>query len=410
MVTFEVSAADIVQIVRDLCEQKGLQLEMIDATDDRAQHKCFTVWYVFNAPQEQAFIVPYIRVAEDEKFPSVADIAPAMGWCERKIKDMFGLQATGSSDERRLLLHENFPDGFYPLRKDVAWNAQPPTARGSYAFQHVEGEGLYEIPVGPIHAGIIEPGHFRFSMAGESIMLLEARLGYVHKGHEKLFETLPLDQKLRLSEKISGDSSFSHSLAFCQAIEQLAGITVPERAKYLRTIYAELERIACHIGDIGFIMLDTGFNFGGSQGQRLREGIMCINERLTGSRFLRGVTTFGGVTKDIAKTDQTQLAKELTAWLRDANEVIAIANNTQSFINRAKTTGILQPQIARAYGALGWLRARLVCKPTPALIIRMLLIRSLQTVLRSSKTAMCMHVFACAFKRCRTLLLCCARH
>ncbi len=349
---FEVAPADISSVISAL-QSKNLSLAMIDATDERTTKKCFKIWYVFSAPTENLFIIPYIRLVGTEQFPSVAAIAPAMGWCERKIKDMLGLTPTGNPDQRQLLLHENWPKDLYPLRKDFAIDTHPKTATGTYEFAKVDGEGIYEIPVGPIHAGIIEPGHFRFSMAGESITLLEARLGYVHKGHEKLFEFLPLAQKVRLAEKISGDASFSHSLAFCQAVEQIAGIKIPERAEYLRTIYAELERLACHIGDIGFMMLDTGFNFGGANGQRLREIIMRINQRLTGSRFLRGVNAVGGVTKNISKTDQNKLVKELKSWLRDANEVIAIAENSATFMNRVKTAGPLDPVVAQDYSAVG---------------------------------------------------------
>lgn len=354
VIAFEVAANKIEHIIANLCVDEGLTLAMIDATDERAKCKCFKVWYVFSLPGG-AFVVPYIRIARSRQFPSVAHIAPAMGWCERKIKDMFGLHPSGVDvDDRRLLLHENWPDDNYPLCKNFNANAKPKVVKGKYVFHEVEGEGIYEIPVGPIHAGIIEPGHFRFSMAGEQIVLLEARLGYVHKGHEKLFEVLSLDQKVRLSEKISGDSSFSHSLAFCQAIESLSGIEVTERAKYLRTIYSELERLACHIGDIGFIMLDTGFNFGGSNGQRLREAIMQINQRITGSRFLRGVNEIGGVSKDIQKSDYAKLAAELKKWLKDANEVIDIALNSSTFMNRVKTTGVLNPVVAKDYGAVGY--------------------------------------------------------
>jgi Ni,Fe-hydrogenase III large subunit len=272
---------------------------------------------------------------------------------ERKIQSFFGLTAVGNPDNRPLILHENWPENVYPLRKDFALHTRPGTAKGKYEFQRVNGDGIYEVPVGPIHAGIIEPGHFRFSLAGESIMLLEARLGYVHKGTEKLFESLSLKDQLKLSEKISGDSSFSHSLAFCQAIEQLADITVPVRAKYLRTVYAELERLANHLGDIGALMLDAGFNFGGAHGAHLREIAVRINQQLTGSRFLRGVNAVGGVTKDIDNQSAKDVAAQLSALLKDFNEVITVAEDSASLLNRLKSTGPLLPQIANDYSALG---------------------------------------------------------
>jgi Ni,Fe-hydrogenase III large subunit/Ni,Fe-hydrogenase III component G len=354
IVSFEVSPENINQIVKELTSDKKLTFKLVDATDERADSSCFKIWYVFGAPGVGLFVAPYIRLsAKSTQFPSITPEIHAASQYERKIHDFFGLEAVGNPDHRRLLLHENWPEGHYPLRKDFDAHTRPVAATGKYEFQRVEGEGVYEIPVGPIHAGIIEPGHFRFSMAGESIVLLEARLGYVHKGHEKLFENLDLAGKLRLSEKISGDSSLSHSLAFCQAVEQLANITVPARALCLRTIYAELERIANHIGDIGFIMLDTGFNFGGANGQRLREMVMRINEGLTGSRFLRGVNAIGGVTKDISDEQSAALGAELTALQVDFEEVIAIADDCASFQNRIRTAGPLAISVARAYGAVG---------------------------------------------------------
>lgn len=146
----------------------------------------------------------------------------------------------------------------------VAYNGALPKGEGmEYVFQKVESEGIYELPVGPVHVGIIEPGHFRFSLLGEEVVSLEARLGYKHKGVEKLFEVLPMQKKIHLAERVSGDSSFHHSLAFCQAVEAITGPTVPERARLLRTLFAECERLANHFNDIGFIMMDTAYTFGG---------------------------------------------------------------------------------------------------------------------------------------------------
>ncbi|HEY5667788.1 MAG TPA: NADH-quinone oxidoreductase subunit C [Candidatus Saccharimonadales bacterium] len=354
VVTFEVDASKINDVARYLYADQRLTLKVIDATDERVQSKCFKVWYVFGLPDEALFVVPYIKLTgKTTSFPSVTPTIHAAGQYERKIRTMFGLEPIGNPDSRPVILHENWPQGVYPLRKDFDASTRPAVANGTYEFQKVEGEGVYEIPVGPIHAGIIEPGHFRFSVAGESIMLLEARLGYVHKGHEKLFEQLPMPAKLRLAEKISGDSSFSHSLAFCLAIERLAGIVVPERANYLRTIYAELERVAAHLGDIGFIMLDTGFNFGGANGARLREMVMRINERLTGSRFLRGINTIGGVTKDITDEQASELSNDLRTILKDFLEVIGIIEDSASLNNRLRGAGPLAIGVGLDYGVVG---------------------------------------------------------
>lgn len=351
--TFEVAVADIQAVVADLHNVRGLTLKLVTATDEREQNGCFKIWYVFAAPQENIFIVPYIKLIDELEFPSVALVYPETFNYERLINTFFGLTPLGHPDTRPIILHENWPASVAPLRKDVDWNVHPADAQGTYEFGEVEGEGIYEIPVGPIHAGIIEPGHFRFSMYGESMMMLEPRLGYTHKGSEKLFETLSISDGVRLSEKISGDSSFSNSLAFCQAIEQLGKITVPKRALYLRVVYAELERLANHLGDIGAIMLDTGFSFGGSNGSRLRELVMRINERLTGSRFLRSVNKIGGVSKDMSEQDSARLLLDLESIAKDFAEVIAIAENSASLNNRLRGTGIVSRSTAINYGAVG---------------------------------------------------------
>ena len=350
---FEVSHSSIKEVVCDLYRKHNLPLKTITAADEREENGCFKIFYVFGVPKENVFLAPFIRIESFGEFPSLTlDIHEASTY-ERKIKTFFGLNPKGHPNPRSLILHENWPEGAFPLRKDFNWQTRPKEANTTFEFYKIEGEGIYEIPVGPIHAGIIEPGHFRFNVAGEEIINLEPRLGFVHKGSEKLFEVLPMEKKLVLSEKISGDSAFSHSLAFCQAVESLGGINVPERAKYLRVVYAELERLVNHLGDIGFIMLDTGFNFGGANGSRLREMVMQINERLIGSRFLRGVNIFGGVAKDIDKQAADKLMEDLENIINDFSQVIEVAENSDSLLNRLKGTGIVSGQIAKDHGVTG---------------------------------------------------------
>ncbi len=350
---FEVAISEITAVVSDLCLHNKLSLKLITATDERAENGCFKIWYVVGVPKDNLFIIPFIELENTTEFPSLSRIIYEALDYERKIQTFFGLTPIGCRDSRPIILHENWPADVFPLRKDFDWQTRPPKGSGSYPFQEVKGEGIYEIPVGPIHAGTIEPGHFRFSVAGERIVLLEPRLGFTHKGSEKLFEVLSLDNKIRLSEKLSGDSSFSHSLAFCQALQTLSNIRVPVRARYLRVIYAELERLANHFGDIGAIMMDTGFNFGGSQGARLRELVMQKNERITGNRFLRHVNVIGGVSKDIGDREKSALSLELENIGKDFSEVIAVAENSTSLLNRLKGTGVLSALIAKNHGVVG---------------------------------------------------------
>ena len=159
---------------------------------------------------------------------------------------------------------------------------------GEYAWIRAEGEGVYEIPVGPVHAGIIEPGHFRFQAVGEDVVNLEERLGYVHKGIEKRFESLPWAEGHRLAGRVSGDTTVAHALAWCMAYESLAGCAVPERAHWLRALLLERERIANHLGDLGAIANDAAFAFFWHQMMRLKEGLLRTNRALFGHRAPHG--------------------------------------------------------------------------------------------------------------------------
>ena len=195
---------------------------------------------------------------------------------------------------RRLVRHEHWPKGSHPLKKGFSWNRVLERVQGQYAFRKIQGEGVFEVPVGPIHAGIIEPGHFRFSVAGEPIMQLELRHFWKHRGVEKLFEQLPLMDAVPLSERVSGDTSVGHSLAYCQTVETLLGMEAPPRARYVRSLVLELERLHNHIGDVGAICNDTAYALAHAHCGRMKEQLMQLNDRLTGSRFLRGVNCVGG--------------------------------------------------------------------------------------------------------------------
>lgn len=354
LILFEVSSSELTAVCSELYTTKKLPLKTIKATDQRKETGDFRIYYVFGVKKENIFLVLCLKLKNTTDFPSITPVIHEATRYELEIKSFFGLNPIGHpQDSEQFILQENWPPNAYPLRKDFDWNKRAPIAHNPYKFQKVEGEGIYEIPVGPVHAGIIEPGHFRFSVAGEEIVSLEPQLGYTHKGSEKLFETLPLEKKVKLSERISGDSSFAHSLAFCMALEDLYEINIPSQANYLRLIFAELERIANHFNDIGFIMNDTAYSFGGANGGRLREYIMQWNERLTGSRFLRGVNAIGGVTKNISDKDKKGLTEDLRKINKDFSEVIEIAENNESLINRLKRTGTLKLQPALDHGVLG---------------------------------------------------------
>jgi Ni,Fe-hydrogenase III large subunit/Ni,Fe-hydrogenase III component G len=359
VIVFKINPDQLVKVCRELYYVHKLRLKLIRAADERKESGVFKIFYVFGLPHEEFFLAPYIELKDTFEFPSLAREIFESSLYEREIHSFFGLTPIGHPYMRVFILHENWETKLFPLRKDFNGTMRPKMVNGTYEFQKVAGEGIYEIPVGPVHAGVIEPGHFRFSVAGEEIVALEPKLGYVHKGTEKLFETLPLAEKLRLSERVSGDTSFTHSLAFCQAVEKLAGITVPPRALHLRVIYSELERLANHLNDVGFILNDTAFSFGGSNGTRLKERVMQLCEQFTGSRFLRGVNTFGGVAKDISDEELKGLVKELAVIKEDFDEVVAITEDNETVLNRLKGTGVLDKQIAIDHG-VGGIAARAV--------------------------------------------------
>jgi Ni,Fe-hydrogenase III large subunit len=331
-----------------------LPLKTAFATDDRSHDESFKIYYVFGVPQENYFLVPFLTLREKTEFPSLTSVIHELSWYELEIYTFFGLFPVGHAKVHSLILHGNWPSTLYPLRKDFKWDKRPEIIKeNNILFEVIKGEGSYELPVGPIHAGIIEPGHFRFSLAGEEIVGLEPYLGYTHKGIEKLFETLPLDEKIRLSERVSGDSSYSHSLAFCQALESLSNVTISQRTAYLRVIFAELERLANHFNDIGFIMNDTAFTFGGSQGTRLREIVMQINERISGSRFLRGINTIGGVMVTITSQEEERLASDIQMLHKDFIEIIDCSINSTSLMSRLKGSGALDKQVGKDHGITG---------------------------------------------------------
>jgi len=212
---------------------------------------------------------------------------------------------------------------------------------------------VFEVPVGPIHAGIIEPGHFRFSVAGEPVRQLEIRHFWKHRGVEKLFENLSLVNGAALAEKISGDTSFGHSLCYCQAAESLLGVQPPARAAWLRTFFLELERLHNHLGDVGAICNDAAYALALAHCSRMKERLMQLNDRLTGSRFLRGVNVVGGVTIDPEPQALTLILNELGEIEHDFRDLAKIIFDNASLIDRLETTGVLTEQVARDHGVVG---------------------------------------------------------
>jgi Ni,Fe-hydrogenase III large subunit len=275
----------------------------------------------------------------DGKYPSVgAKHAPALR-LERAIRDLFKLDAVGSPDTRPWLDHGVWDGG----------------QRAPYIFLPTEGEGLHQIPVGPVHAGIIEPGHFRFTANGEHVVRLQQRLGYVHKGIESLMTGATLDNAAKLAARTSGDSTVAYSFAFAQAAEAALQLTAPPRAAYLRALMAEIERLANHFGDIGAICNDASFAMMHAQCGILRERILRAAEACFGHRLMMDAIVPRGVARDIAAEGIAQMQALLTEIRRGFPRLIELYDNTASLQDRTVGTGVLRPAYARQFGAGGYI-------------------------------------------------------
>jgi Ni,Fe-hydrogenase III large subunit len=284
------------------------------------------------------------------QFPSVARAhAPAMR-LERTIHDLFGLVPTGLPDQRPWLDH-----GCWGVRSPMGDGIETPhDDAGPYSFLSCEGESLHQIPVGPVHAGIIEPGHFRFTANGETIVRLEERLGYVHKGIDSLMAGSDLEGAARLAGRTSGDSTVAYAIAFARAVEAALGVEVPSRAHYLRAMMAELERVANHFGDIGAICNDAAFSLMHAHCGVLRERVLRAAHACFGHRLMLDCVVPGGSRADINERGVNALKAVIDNIRKRFPALIELYDNTASLQDRVVATGFLQPELARQYGAGGY--------------------------------------------------------
>ena len=332
-----------------------LPLDLVWATDDRAATGSFGLHAVFAVDATHEWIELETRVPEARpRYLSLTPTVMAAHWYERGVQDMFGLTPVGHPDPRRLVHHENVPQGTWPLRKDFRWDTSLPEAHEPYPLGKVEGEGVFQIPVGPIHAGIIEPGHFRFSVAGERIITLEGKLFFTHKGVEKLLEGRTVAGAMPFVERVSGDSAASHALAFCQAVETIAGCEVPARALLLRVAAVELERFTMHLHDLANICgMGTGYTVMAANGFRIKERLQRLSSRLVGNRFFRGLVVPGGVARDFAPGELDDIEATVEAAWTEASALFRIGIESDTLRDRLETTGVLRRDAAWAYGAKG---------------------------------------------------------
>ncbi|MEX0958805.1 MAG: NADH-quinone oxidoreductase subunit C [Burkholderiales bacterium] len=285
------------------------------------------------------------------------DLSPSFAFAnrmQRAVADLVGLHAEGAADERPWLNHGAWPARFLPLQQDAFAGPRPLALPvGDYPFVRVEGDGVHEIPVGPVHAGIIEPGHFRFSIVGEKVLRLEERLGYVHKGIEQRFTHLPPLEAHRLAGRVSGDSTVAFAWAYCMALESAAGAEIPARAAWLRALMLERERVANHLGDLGALGNDAGLAFGLAQFSRLREDWLRESGEGFGHRLMMDCVVPGGTARNLDGFTADRMVAHCDAVEREVQTLRRIYEEHAGLQDRLIATGRVQPELAARLGLTG---------------------------------------------------------
>ncbi len=290
---------------------------------------------------------------EAGSYPDLSAIFASATRMQRALHDLVGLRARGAHDTRPWLAHGAWPRDYHPLRRRATGGERFEYATADYPFVPVAGDGVHEIAVGPIHAGVIEPGHFRFSVVGEKVLRLEERLGYAHRGVERLFERADALAGSRLAARIAGDSTVAFAWAYCMALEQALRIRVPDRALRLRALLLERERVANHLGDLGALGNDAGFAVGLAHFSRLKEDWLRMQDRIFGHRYLMDAIVPGGVARDIAADDAAAIVAQCDRIEREVRTMQTIYDDQSGLQDRFAGTGRLDAQAVAHFGVCG---------------------------------------------------------
>ena len=330
----------------------GGRLVALWLSDERDRRQGFCLHVVIEDADGLA-LLEHTMPDGDVQYPDLASIFPAASRMQRAAFDLVGVPSDGD-DQRPWVWMASWPIDQFPLRRDfVALDKWQP-GEEEYSFVRVEGDGVHEIAVGPVHAGIIEPGHFRFQVVGEKVLRLEERLGWVHKGIEKRFESLSLVEGAKLAGRVSGDSTVAYSLAYAQALESIAGVQLPARAQWLRALLLERERIANGLGDLGYLGNDAGFAFGLAQFSRLKEDFLRSNLAVFGHRLLMDAIVPGGVARDLTREHGEGLREECERIAREVQAVRGIYDEHAGVQDRFRNCGRVTPELARTLGLVGF--------------------------------------------------------
>jgi Ni,Fe-hydrogenase III large subunit/Ni,Fe-hydrogenase III component G len=324
----------------------GYRLALAAAHDDGDRLR---VVYLFLAGRPDRRVeLECLLPANDTAVPSLAYVSFPASRFEREMADLYGIRPVGHPRPRRLVRHAHWPEHWYPMRED-AGPAPEFEPTGQFPFVTVEGTGVYEIPVGPVHAGVIEPGHFRFSVVGETVLRLKARLWFVHRGLEKLFHGRTATDATGLAERVSGDTSAGHAVAHCLAVEDALGVDLPDGVHRLRALLVELERLYNLATDLGALANDVGFSLANAHCLRIRERLLRLNASVTGHRLLRGAVGPGRVA--LRKLPDPTELRSIGA---DLAEVAALTLGNSVVHDRFAGTSILAAADAHAMGCLGY--------------------------------------------------------
>jgi Ni,Fe-hydrogenase III large subunit/Ni,Fe-hydrogenase III component G len=352
--TQSVAADALPEACAALVRDRGARLVVMTGTDERERGRGYGLYYVFALPSGEMISVEAQVDPARPEFPAVTRVVPAAHWYEREVKDLLGIEPRGHPDPRRLVLHDDWPHGLHPLRKDFdGHRAVTRDPHPHEAITGVRGDGVMEVPVGPIHAGIIEPGHFRFGGVGELVFQLEARLFYTHRGIEKAAEGASVERVLFLAERLCGACSLSNAVAYAQAIEELAGRRPGLRARLIRSVLLELERLYNHVGDVANLCAGAALQLGVYQGGILKERLQELNAEVAGHRYLFGVACPGGVRRDLDAAAQERIRRETSAVESDFLGYVDALLETESFMERLIGTGVLEHDLADELGAVG---------------------------------------------------------